>query len=192
MLIEIEDKVISTQIFEKKFVCDLSACKGQCCVSGDSGAPISVEEISILEDEIDEIKPFMTKKGVEVIEEQGVFYVDQENDMVTSLINKKECAFVSFNKKGIAQCSIESAYKEGKTTLKKPISCHLYPIRVKKFKGFTAINYNEWDICKPACECGGKLNIPVFVFLKDALVRAFGSRFFSELLAVNKEIDKKR
>ncbi len=192
MLIEIEDKVISTQIFEKNFVCDLSACKGQCCVSGDSGAPISVEEISILEDEIDEIKPFMTKRGIKVIENQGVFYVDQENEKVTSLIDEKECAFVSFNKEGIAQCSIEMAYKEGKTTLKKPISCHLFPIRVKKFKAFTALNYSKWDICEPACECGEKLKVPVFIFLKDALIRAFGRRFFSELLAVNKEITKKR
>ena len=192
MLIEIEDKVISTQIFEKNFVCDLSACKGQCCVSGDSGAPISVEEISILEDEIDEIKPFMTKRGIKVIEHQGVFYVDQENEKVTSLIDEKECAFVSFNKEGIAQCSIEMAYKEGKTTLKKPISCHLFPIRVKKFKAFTALNYSKWDICEPACECGEKLKVPVFIFLKDALIRAFGRRFFSELLAVNKEITKKR
>tara|TARA_Y100000589_G_scaffold144536_1_gene138151 strand:- start:89973 stop:90551 length:579 start_codon:yes stop_codon:yes gene_type:complete len=192
MLIEIEDKVISTQIFEKNFVCDLSACKGQCCVSGDSGAPISVEEISILEDEIDEIKPFMRKRGIKIIENQGVFYVDQENEKVTSLIDEKECAFVSFNKEGIAQCSIEMAYKEGKTTLKKPISCHLFPIRVKKFKAFTALNYSKWDICEPACECGEKLKVPVFIFLKDALIRAFGRRFFSELLAVNKEITKKR
>ena len=192
MLIEIEDKVISTQIFEKNFVCDLSACKGQCCVSGDSGAPISVEEISILEDEIDEIKPFMRKRGIKIIENQGVFYVDQANEKVTSLIDEKECAFVSFNKEGIAQCSIEMAYKEGKTTLKKPISCHLFPIRVKKFKAFTALNYSKWDICEPACECGEKLKVPVFIFLKDALIRAFGRRFFSELLAVNKEITKKR
>ncbi|MBB78659.1 MAG: hypothetical protein CL844_06610 [Crocinitomicaceae bacterium] len=191
-MIEIEDKVISTQIFEKNFVCDLSACKGQCCVSGDSGAPISVEEISILEDEIDEIKPFMRKRGIKIIENQGVFYVDQENEKVTSLIDEKECAFVSFNKEGIAQCSIEMAYKEGKTTLKKPISCHLFPIRVKKFKAFTALNYSKWDICEPACECGEKLKVPVFIFLKDALIRAFGRRFFSELLAVNKEITKKR
>ena len=192
MLVEIEDKVVSTQIFEKKFVCDLSACKGQCCVSGDSGAPISVEEISILEDEIDKIKPFMTKEGVEVIENQGVFYVDQENDEVTSLIDEKQCAFVSFNKEGVAQCSIEKAYKKGQTTLKKPISCHLYPVRVKQFKEFTALNYNEWDICEPACKCGEKLKIPVFIFLKDAITRAFGCAFFSELLAVNKELNKKK
>jgi hypothetical protein len=190
MLLEIEDKVVSTQIFERKFVCDLQACKGACCVAGDSGAPLTLEEISILEDDIEVIRPYMRQEGIDVIEKQGVFYMDQENDSVTSLVNEKECAFVYFDDKGITKCSIERAHKEGKTTFKKPISCHLYPIRVKEFEDFTALNYSSWDICAPACACGDQLNVPVFRFLKEPLIRAFGPLFFEELLVVEKELKK--
>jgi hypothetical protein len=188
MLIEIEDKVVSTQIFERKFVCDLNACKGACCIEGDSGAPVTQEEISILENDFEAIKPYMRQEGIDVIENQGVFYIDQENDAVTSLVNEKECAFVFFDEHGITKCSIEQAHKDGKTSLKKPLSCHLYPIRVKQFQDFTALNYSSWDICKPACACGDQLNVPVYKFLKEPLIRAFGQLFFDELLTVDDEL----
>jgi hypothetical protein len=187
MLIELGDKIISTQIFEKKFVCDLNQCKGACCVEGDAGAPLSWEEVKTIQQEIEKIKPFMRQEGIEVIENSDVYYLDEEDEPVTSLVNENECVFVQFEN-GIAKCAIEQAHKEGVTDFKKPISCHLYPIRLKKFNDYTAINYEEWAICKPACSCGEQLNVPVFKFLKEPLVRAFGSEFYNELEQVSKEI----
>lgn len=190
MLVEIGDKVVSTQIFERKFVCDLNACKGACCVEGDAGAPLTFEEVSILEDDLEAIKPFMRKEGIEAIEKTGVFYMDQDNEPVTTLVNNSECAFVYFDENGITKCAIEQAHKEGKTNFKKPISCHLYPIRVKKFNDFKALNYDKWSICEPACACGESLNVPVFKFLKEPIIRAFGEDFFQELVIVDEEIKK--
>jgi hypothetical protein len=190
MLVEIQNKIVSTQIFERKFVCDLNACKGACCVQGDAGAPLTIEEASILEDDIDQIIPYMRPEGIAAVEKTGVFYIDQENEMATTLVNEQECAFVYFDESGITKCAIEKAHKEGKTDFKKPISCHLYPIRVKNFNDFTALNYNEWDICEPACKCGSELNVPVFRFLKEPLIRAFGEEFFNELLIVEAELNK--
>jgi len=191
MLVEIGDKVVSTQLFERKFVCDLNACKGACCIEGDAGAPLTIEEVSILEDDIEAIKPYMREEGIKVIDEQGVFYMDQDNEPVTSLVNGAECAFVYFDEKGITKCSIEQAHKEGKTDFKKPISCHLYPIRVKQFNDFKALNYDTWDICSDACALGEKLAVPVYIFLKEPIIRAFGDEFFKELEIVNKEINEK-
>jgi len=188
MLIEIGDKVISTQIFERKFVCDLSKCKGACCIEGDAGAPLTEEEVSIIEDGIEEIKPYMRKEGIEEVDNNGVFYMDQDNEPVTALINGGECAFVSFDDKGTALCSIEQANYEGKTNFKKPISCHLYPIRAKKINELTALNYDVWSICSDACELGEKVNVPVYQFLKEPLIRAFGEDFFNELEIASKEI----
>jgi|TARA_B110000902_G_scaffold196564_1_gene222989 hypothetical protein len=188
MLVEIRDKVVSTQIFEKKFVCDLAACKGACCIEGDAGAPLTVEEVSILEDDLEAIKPYMREEGLKAIEEQGVFYMDQDNEPVTTLVNGAECAFVFFDEQGITKCSIEQANREGKTDFKKPISCHLYPIRVKEFDDFTALNFDKWDICSPACACGDELNVPVYKFLREPIIRAFGMPFFDELEIVNKEL----
>lgn len=188
MLVEIGDKVVSTQVFENKFVCDLTACKGACCIEGDAGAPLTIEEVSLIEDDLDAIEPYMRPEGIQAVREQGVFYMDQENEPVTTLINGGECAFVYFDENGITKCSIEQAHKEGKTQFKKPISCHLYPIRVKKFHELTALNYDRWNICEPACECGSKLDVPVYKFLKEPIIRAFGDRFFDELEIVAKEI----
>ena len=190
MLVEVKDKVVSTQIFERKFVCDLSACKGACCIEGDAGAPLTLEEVDILEEELEAIKPFMRKEGIEKIDKEGVFYMDQDNEPVTALVNEAECAFVFFDEKGITKCAIEKANKEGKTTFKKPISCHLYPIRAKKFEDFEALNYDSWSICADACACGEKLDVPVFRFLKEPLIRAYGEPFFKELELVDSELKK--
>lgn len=188
MLVEVNNKVVSTQIFERKFVCDLNACKGACCIEGDSGAPLTFEEVSVLEDDLDQIKPYMRPEGIAAVEKQGVFYIDQDNEPVTTLVNEAECAFVYFDEQGITKCGIEQANKDGKTNFKKPVSCHLYPIRVKKFNDFTALSYSEWDICSPACACGEELNVPVFKFLKEPIIRAFGEPFFNELEVVAKEL----
>jgi hypothetical protein len=192
MLLEIQDKVVSIDLFEKKFVCDLTACKGACCIEGDAGAPLTFEEVSIMEDDLEKIKPFMRPEGIAAVEETGVFYMDWDNEPVSTLVNEKECAFVTFDDKGTALCAIEQAHKAGKTEFKKPISCHLYPIRVKKYNEFTALNYNEWNICKSACACGDKLDVKVYKFLKEPIVRAFGEDFFTELETVDKEIEKQK
>lgn len=150
-------------------------------MEGDAGAPLEEEEISILEDSIDYIYPYMREESVREIERNGVFDFDEYGHYVTPLVNGKECAFVVFNDEGIALCAIENAWKEGKTTFRKPISCHLYPIRLSRYKDFEAVNYHQWYICSPATEYGKKLKVPVYEFLKEALIRKYGERYFEQL-----------
>jgi hypothetical protein len=188
MLIEIEDKIVSTEIFTRKFVCDLNACKGACCVEGDSGAPLNLKEVELITENINEISNYMTEKGIEVISKKGVSYLDEDNEHVTSLIDGKDCAFVFRDDNGIVKCAIEKAYNEKKINFNKPISCHLYPIRVKKFGEYTALNYDSWKICSSACSCGEKLNVSVFRFLREPLIRAFGEEFYKELELVESEL----
>ena len=180
-MIQVEDKIISLDIFEKYFVCDLNACKGACCVEGDSGAPLLQEEEKIINEIYDRVKPYMSKKGVLEIEKQGVAVYDTEGDLTTPLINNRECAFV-VDESGVSKCAIEKAHIEKKTNFKKPISCHLFPIRIKEYRDFDAINYEELKICKAACECGSKLEVPLYVFLKEPLVRKYGEHWYSRLL----------
>ncbi len=188
MLVEINNKLVSTDVFTEQFVCDLSKCKGACCVQGDGGAPLEQSEVELIKKNLKKIKPYMNQKGIETIDEQGFFYQDDEEQASTQLVNKKECAFVYFDKSNTAQCSIETAYKDDAISFNKPISCHLYPIRTKDFIEFTAINYETWDICSPACDLGSSLKVPVFKFLKDPLTRAYGAEFFKELEKVNEEL----
>lgn len=188
-MIQLEDKIISLDIFDKYFVCDLNICKGACCVEGDSGAPLLLEEKIKLEKIYEKIKPYMTKKGIESIKKEGLAVIDEDGDLTTTLVNDKECSFVNFEN-GIAKCSIEQAYTDGAIQFKKPISCHLFPIRIKQYKDFEAINYEAIKICEPACNCGSKLEIPLYVFLKEPLIRKYGEEFYKELVDVAKDIDK--
>jgi hypothetical protein len=181
MIAEIGDKLVSTEIFTKKFVCDLNACKGACCVQGDAGAPLTDAEVSYLESQLELILPFLTLNGKKALKKSGVFYVDEDNDFVTTLMEGGACAFTVFDQNDNAQCGIEKAYEAEAITFKKPISCALFPIRVKKFKDFTALNYEEIPICRPACSCGDQLDIPVFRFLKEPITRAFGREFYQKL-----------
>lgn len=190
MLVEIQDKIVSTQIFERQFVCDLNACKGACCIEGDGGAPLSREEVQIIEQNLPKIQPYMRKEGIVAIEEHGVALIDEDFSAETTLIEGKECAFVYFDQNNTAKCAIEKANREGQINFIKPLSCHLYPIRTKQFNDYTALNYEKWDICQPACACGEKLDVPVYKFLKEPLIRAFGSEFYNELTIVAKELDK--
>ena len=190
MLVEINNKIISTEVFSEQFVCDLSKCKGACCVQGDGGAPLKQSEVELIRDNLDHIKPYMNRKGIDAIKENGFYYEDDEEQPSTQLVNKKECAFVYFDKSNTAQCSIETAYKDDAISFNKPISCHLYPIRTKDFIEFTALNYETWNICSPACELGSSLKVPVFRFLKEPLTRAFGADFFEELERINEELKK--
>lgn len=192
MLVEIQDKIVSTQIFERQFVCDLTACKGACCIEGDGGAPLTKEEIQIIEENLPQILPFMRPEGIAAVEAFGVAYEDQDFEPATTLIDGKECAFVYFDQTNTAKCAIEKAQREGKIDFIKPLSCHLYPIRTKQFNDYMALNYEKWDICEPACACGEKLEVPVFKFLKEPLIRAFGSEFYQELEVVARELDSEQ
>ena len=191
-MVEIEDKIISDELFEKKFVCDLQKCKGGCCVEGDSGAPLRSKEIKEIAKNLSIIKSEMSTKGLNAIKNNDFHYLDSDGDKVTKLVDGKECVFVVFDKNNIAKCSIESAYRKNKINFNKPISCHLYPVRIKKYDSFTAVNVDSWHVCKPACECGTELNVPVFKFLKDAIVRSWGLDFFKHLDSVYNEFFNKK
>ena len=180
-MIEIDDKIISNELFEKKFVCDLQKCKGVCCVEGDSGAPLKSDEINSIRNNINIIKEEMSLAGLSAIEDKDFYYVDEEGEQVTSLVNDKECVFVFRDQNNIAKCSIESAYRKNKINFNKPISCHLYPIRVRQYESFMAVNIHNWHICKPACACGSQLNVPVFKFLKEAIIRSWDEEFYFQL-----------
>ena len=179
-MIQIDDKILSFDIFEKHFCCDLPECLGACCVHGQSGAPLEPAEIELLKQEIPHIKPYLKPSGKKAIKEQGVALMDFEGDMVTPLIDGEECAY-SIEEDGITFCAIEKAFFDGKVKFRKPISCHLYPIRAKKYKDFTALNYDMWSICEPARELGEKEGVPVFRFLKDAIIRAYGEKIYNEM-----------
>ena len=191
MLVEIDDKIVSTDLFSEKFVCDLSKCKGACCVKGNGGAPLTGKEVELIEDNLEQIKPFMSEKGIQTIKDEGVYYLDEEDAPATKLIDKKECCFVYFDNSNTAKCSIETAYKSGEIDFNKPQSCHLYPIRIKEFTEFTALNYEEWDICAPACSLGQSLKVPVYKFLKEPITRVFGRSFFDELSKIDLELKKR-
>lgn len=185
-MIQVENSLLSEEIFSKHFVCDLQACKGACCIEGDSGAPLEIEEIDKLEEIYDDIKDFLTEEGRASIEKNGVFNVDRDAEFVTTLNQGKECAFTTYNSQGHAKCGIEDAYRAGKTDFKKPISCELYPIRIDKLKYYEALNYHRWEICKAACDCGAKLKVKVYQFLKEPLIRKYGEEWYEQL----KEVDK--
>jgi len=191
-MIIIDDTFVSDDVKTACFSCDLSKCKGACCVEGDAGAPLEEDEISILEDSIDYIKPYMRKEGIDVVEKNGVFDFDDYGHYVTPLVNEKECAYVVFNEEGIAFCAIENAWKNGKISFRKPVSCHLYPIRISKYRDFEAVNYHQWHICQPAVEHGKKLKLPVYVFLKQALIRKYGEKYYEELQKQIEDSNRKK
>jgi hypothetical protein len=180
-MIQIGDKLISDELFEEKFVCDLAACKGACCVEGESGAPLEEDELGVIEDVYEDVKPFMRPEGIAAVEDQGLYTMDSDGEFVTPLVDGKECAFVQFDERGTAKCTFEMAFRAGKTKFQKPVSCHLYPIRLTELKDFTALNYHYWPICDPARSCGAKLDVKVFRFLKEPIIRKFGEEFFREL-----------
>jgi hypothetical protein len=178
----IGNQVVSEEIFEEHFVCDLEACKGACCVEGESGAPLQIDELLEVESAFEAAKKYMTQEGIDAVEELGYAVKDEDGDIVTPLIGKHGmCAYAIINEKGIAQCTFELAWKAEETTWRKPISCHLYPIRLGALNKMTAVNYHRWPICAPACSCGSKLGVPVYLFLKEPLIRKFGKAWFTEL-----------
>nr|WP_321234591.1 DUF3109 family protein [uncultured Psychroserpens sp.] len=179
--------IVSEAIIEKDFVCNLSACKGACCIDGDAGAPLDAQEVQILKDIYPKVKPFLRKEGIEAIEKQGTHITTAFGDFETPLINNADCAYVIFDDKKTALCGIEEAYNQGEVSWKKPVSCHLYPIRVKDYSEFSAVNYDKWDICDDACTLGKELQVPVYKFVKEALIRKFGEDWYTELEKVAKK-----
>jgi hypothetical protein len=176
------ETLVSEELLEEHFVCDLNKCLGQCCVEGESGAPLLHEELPILEEIYDKVKPYMRKEGIEAITREGLYSVDGDGDFVTTLVAPgKECVFVTFDDKGIAKCALEQAYNDGVTHWKKPISCHLYPVRLSQLTEYIAVNYHRWQVCAPACSLGKSLKVPVYQFLKEPLIRKFGEAWYSEL-----------
>jgi hypothetical protein len=188
MYFDVDNLLLEKELFTKKFVCDLKACKGACCVHGDAGAPLTLEEIDIIESNLEEIKPFMSLEGELAIAKNGVFYMDIENEPVTALVNEGICAFAITDDNGTVKCAIEKAYENEKTDFIKPISCHLYPIRVKKLHDRKVLVVDNWEICNPACSLGEQLSVPVYTFLKTPLIRAFGDRFYKDLDIIQKEM----
>jgi hypothetical protein len=186
-MIPIGKTVVSEQVLEEKFVCDLQKCKGACCVEGTSGAPLEKDETKILEQNFIKIKPYLTKRGIKAIEKQGTWITDSDGDKVTPLVNEnKECAYTVFENE-TAFCGIEKAWKDGAVDFRKPVSCHLYPVRITEYKTYDAVNYHEWEICAPACALGKHLKVPVYKFLKEALIRKYGESWFAELEKVATE-----
>ncbi len=178
--------IVSEEIIEQDFVCNLNACRGACCIDGEAGAPLEDEETEILVELYAKVKPFLRPEGVAVIEEQGAFVKGEDGEWETPLIGGKECAYAIFEDNGTAKCGLEEAYEKGATSWKKPISCHLYPVRVKEYTALTAVNYHKWEICDPACALGKELQVPVYQFVKEALIRKFGSAWYAELEEVAK------
>lgn len=180
-MIQIDDVVVSLDVLRRYFCCDLSSCKGVCCIEGDAGAPVELDEVAELEKVLPLIWDELSPEARRVIEEQGVVYTDCEGDLVTSIVGGKDCVFTCYDDKGCCYCAIEKAYREGKTGFYKPVSCHLYPVRVGDYGPYKAVNYHRWEVCKAAEILGKKEKIPAYKFLKEPLIRKFGEAWYREL-----------
>ena len=180
-MIIVDDVLVSDDLIEKSFVCDLKKCKGACCEEGDYGAPLDLEEIEFYQNHLEKIKPFMAAAGLEVLERDGFWEDDLDGEPVTTTVDGRDCVFVKRDEDGTLKCAIENAYHAGALELNKPISCHLYPIRITKTKMGDALNYDRWDICSDACSLGEALKIPVYQFLKEPLIRKYGSDWYEAL-----------
>lgn len=188
MIIEIDDILVSSDIFTEEFCCDLDACKGFCCVEGDAGAPVTFDEIGGIEDALDTVWEDMSASAQAVVDKQGVAYTDRDGDLVTSIVGGKDCVFTCYEG-DCCLCALERAYRSGKTGFCKPISCALYPIREKRLgNGMIALNYNRWDVCRDAVKKGRELHLPVYKFLKEPLIRRFGAEFYEKLCEAGKQI----
>lgn len=187
-MIEIDDKIVSVDILTTDFLCDVARCKGICCVEGNAGAPLEMDEIDVLEELYPIYEKYMTPEGREAIERDGFAVVDIDGDLTTPLVNDAECAY-SYNEGGVTLCAIEKAYLAGECSWRKPISCHLYPIRVAKFSNGTyGLNFHRWNVCASAFECGRKMGVPAYKMLKEAITRAFGEEFYAALEAAEQHI----
>ncbi len=181
-MLQIQDALVSLDVVEQFFICNLDKCLGECCIEGDAGAPITEEEYAKLKQILPIVWDDLLPSAKERITEAGVGYVDEEGDLVTQIIDNKNCVFTCYGENGMCQCAIEKAYREGRVDFYKPISCHLYPLRLTKYPTFTAVNYHKWKICKAAEILGRKEGVRVYQFLKEPLIRRFGKDWYDELV----------
>lgn len=186
-MIQLGKTLISEDLLEKEFVCNIQQCKGACCVEGEAGAPLEEAELAEIDKHFDAIKPYLNAKALAEIEKKGLYIKGWDGEWETPIIDGKECVYTLFDAHGKASCGIEKAYLDGKTNWKKPLSCHLYPVRVQQYSEFSAVNYHQWQICETACSLGEKLKVPVYQFVKEALIRKFGKAWFTSLEKVAKE-----
>lgn len=189
-MLQIDDTIISLDLIERKFICDLSNCKGICCVEGEAGAPLEDEELEILEKILPVIWDDLSPQAKKVIEERGVAYYDDDGDLVTSIVNGKDCVFTCYDENGVCKCAIEKAYYSGKISFYKPISCHLYPVRIDKYRNFQAVNYHQWKVCQAAELLGQKNGTPLYRFLREPLIRKFGLEWYKQLEAAAKLLNR--
>lgn len=189
-MIQIDDVIVSLDVFREKFLCDLGACKGACCIEGDAGAPVETGEVEALEASLPAVWNDLSPEARTVIDRQGVVYVDEEGDLVTSIVNGKDCVFTCYDESGCCYCALEKAYREGRISFYKPISCHLYPIRIGDYGPYKAVNYHRWDVCRAAVELGRKKGVPVYRFLREPLIRKFGEDWYHELEEAAVELEK--
>ena len=190
-MLQIDDTIVSLALIEKKFSCDLAACKGSCCRYGDTGAPLTAQEAVALERILPALLPWLRPEGIRSIEQQGTSVTDIEGELVTPLISNAECAY-TIMEDDVYKCGIETAFNAGAVDFRKPLSCHLFPVRVKQYSNFRAVNYEEWPICRPGIACGVKQNTELFLFLREPLLRAFGEEWYDQLQWAAGEYNKKQ
>lgn len=191
-MVQIGNVLVSLEIFKEKFCCDLSACKGACCIEGDSGAPLTDDEKKEIEKVLPIVKSDLSPEAQTVINRQGVSYYDITDELVTSIVGNRNCVFTCYDDRGCCICALEKAYRDKRSKFFKPISCYLYPIRVAEHPHFIALNYDRWLICKPAVAKGEKENIHVYQFLKEPLIRRFGKEWYDELLQVAEQLKEQK
>ena len=190
-MLEIQNTLVSLDVFLKCFCCDLNVCKGCCCVEGDAGAPVDIDEVPLLEEATEAVWSELTEEAREVIDKQGVVYPDPSGELVTSIVDGKDCVYAQHDSNGLCYCVLDKAFREGRISFQKPISCHLYPIRLKNLSGgMIGVNYDKWDICKCAVDLGDKLSLPVYKFLKEPLIRRFGEEWWNECDTAAVELKK--
>ena len=183
-MMQVGEVLVSEDIKTVEFVCHLEKCKGACCVEGELGAPLEDNELPIMQEIQSAVAPYLTPEGRQAIADQGPYILDEDGDYSTPTIGGKECAYAHYDTQGILKCGIEQAYLDGKTAFRKPISCHLYPIRITRKKDFEAVNYHKWGICSHACSFGQSLQVPLYKFLKDPLVRKYGEGWYQKLVEI--------
>jgi len=182
-MLQIKDTIISLDVLEEYFVCDFPVCRGICCVEGDAGAPVEESEIASLEEILPAVWDDLSPKAKKLIEKQGIVYRDFDGEFVTSIVDGKDCVFTCYDKNGYCKCAIEKAFREGKTDFNKPVSCHLYPVRISKYNEFQAVNYHRWRFCQAAAVLGKKQGVKAYQFLKEPLIRKFGEEWYEMLTA---------
>lgn len=180
-MLQIQNTLVSLDVVEQFFICNLDHCLGECCIEGDAGAPITEDEYKTLKQILPEVWDYILPQAQELIKEKGVAYLDPDGDLVTQIVNDKNCVFSCYDKKGMCQCAIEKAFREGRIDFYKPISCHLYPLRLTEYPTFTAVNYHQWKICKAAEILGKQQGVRIYQFLKEPLIRRFGLEWYDEL-----------